>query len=439
MFNSGFSFYGFFKSKDLHKRLFFTFSIILFYRFCSYIPLPGINMEAVASIQSKISSGFFGMFDVFSGGSLSRMSIMALNIAPYISSSIIFQLLGSVSPYFMALKKQGEVGRSKINQYTRLGALVLSVFQGYGLAVYLETVKDVMEIVMFPGMFFRILSCLIFCASTIIVMWMGEQITSRGIGNGSSIIIYSGIVANLPSSLISIFNMGKSGQLSVLQVLFIFSIVMFLLSFIVFAERIEREVEIFYSKRQVSAKLLKDSSSSKMPIKLNPAGILPPMFANSVLLLPATMLSAFGIEKYSWGKYIIYSLSHGSNFFTFMYVVLIMFFSSFYASLVVDPKETTANLKTSGGFVRGIAPDGRTVKFFEDLIFRLSILGGLYLSIVCVIPEILMSKSLLSLYFSGTSFVIIVGVAVDFVEKLKTTIISFQYKKLFKKGFGGMF
>lgn len=425
-------------SKDLHKRLLFTFVVLVCYRFASFVPLPGVDMVAVEALGAKISGSFFGMFDVFSGGSLSRMTIMALNIAPYISSSILFQLLGAVSPYFAALKKQGEVGRAKINQYTRYGALVLSIVQGYGLATYLELVKEGSEIVMFPGFGFRFMACLIFCCSTMIVMWLGEQITARGIGNGSSVIIYAGIVANLPGAIIRLFAMGRNGQISIAQVFLVCFLALFLLVFIVFVERIERPIEILYSRKQISAKMAQESHSSTLPVKLNPAGVLPPMFASSVLLVPATILAGVGLGKYEWGKYVISCLSHGTIFFTVMYAVLILFFSSFYALLVFDPKETAENLNRSGGFIRGYRPGQKTAEFFEKFVTKISTIGGIYLTFICVVPEILMSKSLISLYFSGTSFIIIVGVAVDFIERVKTTILTYRYEKLFKKGYGGL-
>lgn len=426
------------KAKDLKKRIFFTILVLMAYRISSYIPLPGINMDAIAILKSKITSGFFGMFDVFSGGSLSRMTIMALNIAPYISSSIAIQLLGGLSPHFMALKKQGEVGRMKLSQYTRYGALILSVIQGYGLSTYLEYVKEGTNLVMFPGWHFRFMTCLTFCCCTMIVMWLGEQITSRGLGNGSSIIIYAGIVANLPSSIFKLFEMSRTNQISLLQLFFVCGVVILLLSIIVFVERIERPIEVHYSSKQVSSRMGIEARSSAMPIKLNPAGVLPPMFASSVLLFPATLMSGLGFAGHKWGEYIISMFSHGSLFFTVMYGILIFFFSSFYALLVFDPKETAENLNRSGGFIRGYRPGNKTAEFFEGFIKKISFIGGLYLAFICILPEIMMSKSLVSLYFSGTSFVIIAGVAIDVMERIRTAVLAFKYEKLFKKGYGGL-
>lgn len=434
----GFSFKALIKSKELHKRLGFTFCILLVYRLVSFIPLPGIDVEQIASLQARISGSFFGMIDVFSGGSLGRMTIMALNIAPYISSSILFQLLGTISPYFANLKKQGEIGRSKITKYTKWGALALSVVQGYGLATALELMKDTSEIVMFPGWAFRIIACLIFCGSTMLVMWFGEQITSRGIGNGSSIIIYTGIVANLPSSLVKLFSLGKSGEVAIFKLFLVCLLIFMLFLLIVFVERIERPVEVHYTRKQISASMMMEARSSYLPIKLNPAGVLPPIFAGTILTVPAMLLSTFGIAKYEWGRYILQNLGHGKWLFTVLYAILIFSVSSIYATMFFDCKETADNLNKSGGFIRGYRPGEQTAKFFEELLLRVSSIGGVYLTLICVVPEIMMSQSLVSLYFSGTSFIIVVGVALDFIERIRTTILSFRYEKLFKSGYGGL-
>lgn len=438
MVNSGFSFKALFKAKDLHKRLAFTFCILVAYRLASFIPLPGIDIAQLATFKAKISGSFFGMFDVFSGGSLSRLTIMALNIAPYISSSILFQLLGSVSPYFANLKKQGEIGKEKIKRYTKYGALVLSVVQGYGLATALEIMQGTSEIVMFPGFEFRFLACLVFCCSTMMVMWFGDQITSRGIGNGSSIIIYTGIVANLPNSIFRLFEIGRSGEVAIFKLFIVCMCVLFLFGLIVFVERIERPVEVHYTRKQVSATMMMDARSSFLPIKLNPAGVLPPIFANTILVVPAMLLGAIGIGKYEWGQYILSNLTRGSWIYIMLYALLIFSVSSIYASLFFDCKETADNLNKGGGFIRNVRPGQKTVEFLEKLLMKVSTLGGLYLVLICVIPEILMSQSLVSLYFSGTSFIIVVGVAIDFIERIRTTILAFRYEKLFKKGYGGL-
>ncbi len=435
---AGFSVTALLKAKELHKRLLFTLSVLIVYRIASFIPLPGIDVEQLSSLQARISGSFFGMFDVFSGGSLSRMTIMALNIAPYITSSILFQLLGSVSPYFANLKKQGEMGRDKIKKYTKWGALGLSIVQGYGLATALELMKDTSEIVMFPGFGFRIIACLIFCCSTMLVMWFGEQITSRGIGNGSSIIIYTGIVANLPSSIVRLFSLGKSGEVAVFKLFVVCLMVFALFALIVFCERIERPVEVHYTRRQVSSNMMMEARSSFLPIKLNPAGVLPPIFAGTILTVPTMLLSAIGIGKFSWGRYILENLVHGSWIYIVCYAILIFSVASVYASMFFDCKETADNLNKSGGFIKGYRPGQKTVEFLEALLMRVSTLGGIYLVIICIMPEIMMSQSLVSLYFSGTSFIIVVSVAIDFIERIRTTILAFRYEKLFKKGYGGL-
>jgi preprotein translocase subunit SecY len=434
----GFSFKALIKAKELHKRLLFTGAILMVYRLASFIPLPGIDIEQLASVKAKISGSFFGMFDVFSGGSLSRMTIMALNIAPYISSSILFQLLGSVSPYFANLKKEGESGKAKLTKYTRYGALVLSVIQGYGLATALELMKDTSEIVMFPGFEFRFIACLVFCCSTMMVMWFGEQITSRGIGNGSSIIIYTGIVANLPSSIVRLFELGKNGEVAIFKLFVVCALILFLFTLIVFIERIERPVEVHYTRKQISSTMMLDARTSFLPIKLNPAGVLPPIFASTILTVPAALLGILGFGKFEWGRYILSNLAHGSWIYTLSYAILIFSVSSIYASLFFDCKSTADNLNKSAGFIKGIRPGQKTSEYLEALLLKISTIGGLYLMLICVIPEIMMSQSLVSLYFSGTSFIIVVGVALDFIERVRTTILAYRYEKLFKKGYGGL-
>lgn len=426
------------KAKELHKRLMFTFLVLVAYRLASFIPLPGVDVEQLSSLQARISGSFFGMFDVFSGGSLSRMTIMALNIAPYITSSILFQLLGSVSPYFAQLKKQGEMGREKIKKYTKLGALGLSIVQGYSLATALEFMKDTSELVMFPGFAFRLIACMIFCCSTMIVMWFGEQITSRGIGNGSSIIIYTGIVANLPGSIVRLLSLGKSGQVAVFKLFIVCIMVFALFALIVFCERIERPIEVHYTRRQVSSNMMMDARSSFLPIKLNPAGVLPPIFAGTILTVPTMILSAIGIGKFAWGRYILENLVHGSWIYIVCYALLIFSVSSIYASMFFDCKDTADSLNKSGGFIRGFRPGQQTADFLEKLLVKVATLGGMYLVIICIVPEIMMSQSLVSLYFSGTSFIIVVSVAIDFIERVRTTILAFRYEKLFKKGYGGL-
>jgi len=438
MIGTGFSFKALMKAKDLHKRLGFTFCILIAYRLASFIPLPGIDIEQIATFKAKISGNLLGMFDVFSGGSLSRMTIMALNIAPYISSSILFQLLGAVSPYFANLKKQGAIGQEKIKRYTKYGALVLSIVQGYGMATALEWMQGTSEIVMFPGFEFRFLACLTFCCSTMLVMWFGEQITSRGVGNGSSVIIYTGIVANLPNALVKLFEAGRSGQVAIFKLLIVCACVLFLFGLIVFVERIERPVEVHYTRKQVSATMMMEARSSFLPIKLNPAGVLPPIFANMILVVPTMLLGAIGIGKYEWGQYILSNLTRGSWIYIVLYATLIFSVSSVYASLFFDCKSTADNLNKSGGFIKGIRPGQKMAEFLEVLLVKVATLGGSYLVLICVIPEILMSQSLVSLYFSGTSFIIVVNVVIDFVERIRTTILAFRYEKLFKKGYGGL-
>lgn len=436
--DSSFSFNAFWKAKDFHKRLLFTLAILFVYRLVSFIPLPGIDINNLSAIQARISGSFFGMFDIFSGGSLSRMTIMALNISPYISSSILFQLLGSVSPYFANLKKQGEIGRATIAKYTKYGALVLSIGQGYGLATGLEIMKETSEVVMFPGWEFRILACLIFCCSTMIVMWFGEQITSRGIGDGSSVIIYTGIVANLPGAILKLFSMGKNGEISSLKVLLVCLVVLFLISLIVFVEGIERPVEIHYTRRQVSATMITEARSSYLPIKLNPSGVLPPIFASTILTFPPMLVNFLGGSKYEWGYYLLSNLNHGTLLFTILYALLIFSVSGIYASMFFDCKETADRLNKDGGFIKGCRPGVKTIEFLESLLVKIASIGGIYLVLVCVIPEVLMSSALVSLYFSGTSFIIVVGVAIKLIERVKTTMLAFRYEKLFKKGYGGL-
>lgn len=435
---SGFSFASLFKAKELHKRLGFTLFILIIYRFASFIPLPGVDVEQLASFKAQISGSFFGMFDVFSGGSISRMTIMALNISPYITASILFQLLGVVSPYFASLKKDGEIGREKIKKYTKWATLGLAIVQGYGIASALEFMKGTSELVIVPGIMFRLMACMILSCSTMLVMWFGEQITSRGIGNGSSIIIYSGIVANLPSSIVRLFELRRSGEVPLFTLFLLCVMIIGLFALIVFAERIERQIEIHYTQKQISANAMSQARTSYLPIKLNSAGVLPPIFASTILTLPVMLLNAVGATKYTWGKYIAQNMVHGSWLYILFYALMIFVSSSVYASLYFDCQDTAHNLNKGGGFIKGIRPGQKTVEFLEKLLLKISVLGGIYLVIICIVPEIMMSQFLVSLYFSGTSFIIVVGVAVDFIERVMTTMLAARYEKLFKKGYGGL-
>ena len=417
------------KSEDLKKRIWFTLGALIVYRLGTYIPIPGIDTIELAKFAAQNSTGILGWVNGLAGGALGRMAIFALNIMPYISASIIIQLMTSVSPHLEALKKEGETGRKKINQYTRYGTVILAAAQSYGIAVGLEGQAG---LVTDPGMFFRASTVITLTGGTVFLMWLGEQITARGIGNGISLIIFAGIVAGLPSGVAAMLEMGRTGQLSTFLILGILVMALAVIAFIVLVERAQRRLLIQYPKRQVGNKMFQ-GDSSHLPLKLNTSGVIPPIFASSLLLLPITVANFTAGQGPDWLNTITALLGHGQPLFLFLYVLLIIFFAFFYTSIMFNPKETADNLKKYGGFVPGIRPGERTAEYIDYVLTRITVIGALYLSVVCILPELLIGYTGVPFYFGGTSLLIVVSVTMDTVAQLQGHLLAQQYEGLIKK------
>jgi preprotein translocase subunit SecY len=418
------------KAEELKKRIWFTLGALIIYRLGTYIPLPGINPEALAQSFQNASGGVLGLFNMFSGGAVERMAIFALNIMPYISASIIVQLLTSVLPSLEALKKEGEAGRKILNQYTRYLTVFLAVFQSWGIAVGLQSSGN---IVLSPGPFFLISTVITLTGGTMFLMWLGEQITSRGIGNGTSLIIFAGIVANLPSAIAGTLELGRQGAISTGLIIGVIVMAAAIIYFVVFMERAQRRLLINYPKRQVGNRLY-EGQTSFLPLKLNTSGVIPPIFASSLLLLPATIAS---FQSSADGTGMIATLTaylgHGRPAYMFLYAALIAFFAFFYTAIVFNPTETADNLKKQGGFIPGIRPGERTADYIDQVLTRITVLGALYLVIICLIPEFLVSYAALPFYFGGTSLLIVVSVTMDTVAQVHGHLLAHQYEGLVKK------
>ena len=415
-------------SNDLKNRILFTIFILAVYRLGTFVPLPGIDPEQLQIMMEGNQKGLLGMFNVFAGGAVSRMAIFALGIMPYISSSIIVQLLTGVSEYFKNLKNQGEIGRKKITQITRYGTVLLGTVQGYGLAVGLESSAN---LVINPGLFFKISTVTTIVAGTIFLMWLGEQITQRGIGNGISLIIFSGIVAEIPRALASTFELGRTGALSAIMIVGIFVLVILTVLFIVFFERAMRKILINYPKRQVGNKMY-GGESSHLPLKINTAGVIPAIFASALLLLPVT-ISNFGFAESDTFLKISSMFTQGQPLYMLLYASGIIFFSFFYTSIVFNPKETAENLRKYGGYIPGIRPGERTAEYIDSILIRLTTVGAMYLTFVCLMPEFLIAKYPIPFYLGGTSILIVVVVAMDTVTQVQTRLMSSQYESLIRK------
>tara|TARA_B100000674_G_scaffold483959_1_gene488732 strand:+ start:331 stop:1671 length:1341 start_codon:yes stop_codon:yes gene_type:complete len=421
------------KAKELKKKIWFTLLALIVYRLGTYIPLPGIDSQVLDDIFQQNAGGILGMFDMFSGGALGRMTIFALNIMPYISASIIIQLMTTVSPHLAALKKDGDNGRKKIIQYTRYGTVVLAAVQALGIASGLENLTSSSgPAVMAPGLFFKFTTVVSLTSGTIFLMWLGEQITARGIGNGISLIIMAGIVANLPVALVSTLELGKTGALSGLFIIFLLIMSVLVIAFIVFVERAQRRLLIQYPKRQVGMKIFQ-GDSSHLPLKINTAGVIPPIFASSILLLPVTAMSFNAGSGPSWLLDITALMGRGQPLYMALYVAAIMFFAFFYTSIVFNPEDTADNLKKNGGFIPGIRPGENTTKYIDYVLTRLTVVGALYLSLVCILPELLIAKYAVPFYFGGTSLLIVVNVTMDTVAQIHSHLIAQQYEGLIKK------
>jgi len=418
------------KTSELKSRILFCLGAIVVYRLGAHIPVPGIDPLVLKKLFDSQSGGILGMFNMFSGGALKRFTLFALGIMPYISASIIMQLLTVVSPQLEQLKKDGEAGRRLITKYTRYGTVVLAAFQALGISIALESQPG---LVLDPGLAFRLTTVVTLVSGTMFLMWLGEQITERGIGNGISIIIFSGIVAGLPNAIGSTLELARTGAFSIPLVFFLFAATILVTALVVFVERGQRKITVNYAKRQVGNKLY-GGQTSHLPLKLNMAGVIPPIFASSIILFPATLAGWFGSsEKMLWLKDIGAAISPGQPIYIFLFAVAIVFFCFFYTALVFNPKETADNLKKGGAFVPGIRPGEQTAKYIDQIMGRLTLVGAVYITLVCLLPEFLILKFNVPFYFGGTSLLIIVVVTMDFMTQVQSHMMSYQYEGLLKK------
>jgi len=431
---STFNFGAFAKATELKKRLWFTLGALVIYRIGTYIPLPGIDPTILSDIFEQQRGGLTDMLNLFSGGALERMTIFALNIMPYISAAIIMQLMTAVSPRLEALKKEGEAGRKKINQYTRYGTVLLATVQGYGIAVGLEGMaSSAGPAVINPGFFFRATTVISLVGGTIFLMWLGEQITQRGVGNGISLIIFSGIVANLPVALVQTLDQSRTGAISAALVLFLLIMAVAVIAFIVFVERAQRRLVVQYPKRQMGNKMF-GGESSHLPLKLNTAGVIPPIFASSILLMPLTIAGFSGGATQGFLGTITAYLGPGQPLYLVVYVAMIVFFAFFYTAIVFNPADTADNLKKYGGFIPGIRPGKNTADYLDFVLTRLTVAGAAYLAVVCILPEILRAQNAaIPFYFGGTSLLIVVSVTMDTVAQIHSHLLAHQYEGLIKK------
>ncbi|WP_322965696.1 preprotein translocase subunit SecY [Sphingomonas fuzhouensis] len=427
------------KATDLKKRLWFTIGALIVFRLLSYVPLPGVDPTALGLLSQKTTGGVLDFFNTFSGGSLSRMSLIALGVMPYITASIVVQLATSLSPQLAAIKKEGESGRKKLNQYTRYGTVLLTAIQGYFIAVGLETLgaSQGIQAVIEPGMTFRIAAVISLIGGTMFLMWLGEQITSRGIGNGVSLIIMAGIVAHLPTTLVNLLEGGRTGSIDPVRLIGIVVAVIVLVLFICFMERAQRRILIQYPKRATQRGMQADRSH--LPLKINTAGVIPPIFASSLLLMPLT-ISQFAGQRVAgesrWGDFIIslnQYLQHGSPVYMLLYGAGIVFFSFFYTAVVFNPEETADNLKRYGGFIPGIRPGKNTETYLDYVLTRITVIGAAYLTIICLLPEYLVSALQIPFYLGGTSLLIVVNVTMDTVTQIQSHLLAHQYGDLIKK------
>jgi preprotein translocase subunit SecY len=423
------NFSAFAKADELKKRIWFTLGALIIYRLGTYIPLPGIDPAALAQVFKQQQSGILGVFDMFAGGAVGRMAIFALAIMPYISASIIIQLMTSVSPHLEALKKEGEQGRKTINQYTRYGTVILAALQGYGIAVGLEGAQNV---VIDPGMFFRATTVITLVGGTMFLMWLGEQITSRGVGNGISLIIFAGIVAQLPQAIAGTLELGRQGAISAFVIVFLSVMIIAVIMAIVFVERAQRRLIVQYPKRQVGNKMY-GGDSSHLPLKLNTSGVIPPIFASSLLLLPITIANFTQGQGPDWLNSVTALLGHGQPLYMLTYAIGIAFFAFFYTAIVFNPKDTADNLKKYGGFIPGIRPGQRTAEYIDYVLTRLTVVGAAYLVLVCLLPEFLIAQYKVPFYFGGTSLLIVVSVTMDTVAQIQSHLLAHQYEGLIKK------
>ena len=419
---------------ELRQRFLFLLGALLVFRICSHIPVPGINPVALNALFQQQSGSILDMFNMFSGGALKRFSVVALGIMPYISASIILQLMTVVSPTLEQLKKEGESGRRKITQYTRYFTVALALFQATGVSIMLEqqTVAG-MHLVISPGLSFKITCVATLVTGTLFLMWLGEQVTERGIGNGISMIIFSGIVAGLPHAIAGTLELSRTGELSLLLVLALFVIAIAVTGFVVFVERAQRRITVNYAKQQRGRQVY-GGQSTNLPLKLNMSGVIPPIFASSIILFPATIAGWFGnMEGLDWLRDLSAALSPGQPLYVMLYATAIVFFAFFYTALVFNPKEMADNLKKSGAFIPGIRPGEQTARYIDGVMTRLTVAGAIYITLVCLLPEFLILELHVPFYFGGTSLLIIVVVVMDFMAQVQAHLMSHQYEGLMKK------
>ena len=427
------NFGAFAKAEELKKRIWFTLAALVVYRLGTFIPIPGVDPTAFGQAFQSSQTGILGMFNMFAGGAVERMAIFALNIMPYISASIIMQLMSSINPTLEQLKKEGEQGRKQINQYTRYLTVILAAFQAYGIAIGLEGTRAASgPVVIDPGWFFRLTTVVTLVGGTMFLMWLGEQITARGVGNGISLIIFAGIVATLPSALAALFELARTGSLSTIMLLLLLVLMLGVVVVIVFMERAQRRLLIQYPKRQVGSRMFQ-GDSSHLPLKLNSSGVIPPIFASSLLLLPITAAQFTAGQGPQWLNDITAALGSGQPLHILVYVALIIFFAFFYTAVVFNPKETADNLRKYGGFIPGIRPGDKTAEYIDYVLTRITVVGAIYLAAVCVLPEILISYAAVPFYFGGTSLLIAVSVTMDTVAQVQSHLLAHQYEGLIKK------
>jgi preprotein translocase subunit SecY len=416
---------------ELRRRILFTLAMLVVYRIGAHVPTPGIDPNALAAFFAQQQGTLLGMFNMFSGGALSRLTVFALGIMPYISASIILQLMTSVVPRLEAIKKEGESGRRRINQYTRYGTVVLSLFQGLGIAYGLESMQaGGTSVVIEAGWHFRMMTVITLTAGTAFIMWVGEQITARGIGNGISLIIFSGIVANLPVALAHTLELARTGDLQPLFVVFLLVMSVAVTAFIIFMERAQRRIPVQYAKRQISGRTVVGGETTHLPLKVNTAGVIPPIFASSIILFPVTLAN---FAPWSFVQELANQLSPGHLLYMVCYGAAIVFFCFFYTAIVFNPEETADNLRKYGGFIPGIRPGQKTSMFFDTVLTRLTLIGSVYVVAVCLLPEILIASYNVPFYFGGTSILIVVGVTMDTTAQIQSFLISRQYEGLMKK------
>ncbi len=419
------------KASDLKDRIIFTLLALFVYRIGTYIPLPGLDPAIIEDLAKKYlsGSGFLGMFNMFSGGALSRMTVFALNLMPYISASIVIQLMTVISPQLEALKKEGAVGRQKINQYTRYLTIFVCSFHAYAISLWLMNIPNSPVVI---GKLFPVIAVPSLVCGTMFLVWLGEQMTSRGVGNGSSLLIFAGIVANMPASIANIIELGRAGALSLMSVVVIFAIAVAVIVFVVYIERAQRRVAINYPQRQAMMQQGKVLDVNHLPLKINSAGVIPPIFAYSLMSLPVVLASSFGTES-EIASGIVSFFTRGGVLYSLVLVFLIMFFSFFYTAVVFNPTETADNLKKAGGFIPGVRPGQATAEYLDYILTRLTVVGALYMSFVCLIPDMINAKFGVHFIFGGTGILIIVGVTIDTISQIYTHILSHQYRGVLKK------